>query len=406
MRILHFSKYADKGGAALAALSSVRSQRAMGADALLHVGRHPTTDPYVSGPRGRIADARAYRDFALERMPFRLLRTDPFDTRSLGMSGIACSAIARRAKADIVVLHNIDGLLDLTDLPRFPCPVVWRTHDMWAMCGTEHYVADTTPYRPGGDRSRLDPLSRWTFRRKARLYSKVPSLTVCAPSRWLGDEMATSELLGDRPSVTIPNGIDTGLFRPHDRLAARAALALPADAPLILFGSAGGLMDARKGFDLLGQALHHAQDRLVSMGARLVTFGGGRVPDFGIATVDMGRIVDRQRSSLLYAAADIVMVPSRLENLSLTVLEALACGTPVVAFRIGGMPDMIDHGHNGWLVDPFSIEGLGDTVLTGLDASRSGEDMRRSCREVAVSRFDRQIEAARFLELCSRVAHQ
>jgi glycosyltransferase involved in cell wall biosynthesis len=402
LRILHFSKYATKGGAALAALSSVCAQRRAGVDALMYVGRGPTEDDFVMAPSG-VGEMRTLANFVIERLPFRLTAKSPFDARSLGLAGLDGAGVARRLGADLVMLHNMDGLLSLSALPRFHCPVVWRTHDMWAMCGTEHYVTDSAPYRWGNENDIPDRLSRWTYRRKRRAYRRMPSLTICAPSEWLRDEMAASQLLGDREAVTIPNGIDTDAFAPVDRIEARNAFGLAHGAPVVLFGSAGGSLDPRKGFDLLVEALEHAAAPLGEMGAQLVTFGGGPVPRLAIPVHNLGRISDRSRLRMLYAAADMIVVPSRLENLSLTVLEALSCGTPTIAFRVGGMPDMIDPDKNGWLVEPFDVQELAKTIVEGLRVSASNDSMRRSCREIAVTRFDRRVEAEAMICLFERI---
>lgn len=398
MRILHFSKYDRKGGAALAAFSSVCAQREAGADALLFAGSRESEEPFVIGPHG-LARARSVANFVVERLPFRLAGRSRFDARSLGIAGLDTPAIAAALGADIVMLHNIDGLVRIADLPRFHCPIVWRTHDMWAMCGTEHYVEDSAPFRAGTPAAIPTRLSRNAFLRKQHFYAEVPSLTVCAPSSWLRDEMAASALLGSRRAVTVPNGIDIAAFAPLDRGEARRGLGLPEGAPLILFGSAGGTDDPRKGFDLLDEAIRAAAPALGAMGAELIAFGGGAIDPLPLPVHDLGRISDQRQLRALYCAADVAVVPSRLENLSLTVIEALACGTPVIAFSIGGMPDMIAPGTNGWLVPPFDVGALGETLASGLAASRADPDMAARCRASVGGRFDRASEAAAMLAL-------
>lgn len=402
MRIVHFSKYEGKGGAARAAYNSVRAQRAAGADALLCVGAGPGREPFVIAPQG-LRRLRSFANFAIERIPFRLAGRSRYDARSLGLAGLDAPSIAASLRADLVVLHNIDGFVRIEDLPRLPCPVVWRTHDMWAMCGTEHYVEDSEPFRresPGGVR---DMLSRWTFRRKAKAYAKTASLTICAPSDWLRDEIAASRLLHGREVVTIPNGIDTGAFSPVPRAEARARLGLPADAPLLLFGAAGGLDDPRKGFDLLAAAIGGAAPALTALGAELVAVGGGDIGALPLPVHMLGHVGDPARLRDAYAAADLVVAPSRLENLSLMVLEALACGTPVIAFDVGGMPDMIQPGSNGWLVPPFDVEAVARALPAGLAASRADPEMRARCRGSVEGRFDLETEASGMLSLFERI---
>lgn len=396
MRILHFSKYDRKGGAAIAAIDSVRSQRALGVDARMFVGMKTGDLDFVGGPSG-LGRLHSWANFAVERLPFRLARLPRHDVRSLGLAGLDAPRIAAEAGADLVVLHNVDGLVRIADLPRFACPLIWRTHDMWAMCGTEHYVADSAPYRVGAGARIPDGLSRWTFARKARAYAATRSLTVCAPSRWLRDEFAASVLFQGRTAVAIANGVDSDTFRPESRIEARRALGLPEDAPLLLFGCSGGPADPRKGFDLLVDGLCHAASDLAARGAELLVFGGelDRALLPPLPTHDLGRIDDRARLRRLYSAAQVTIVPSRLENLSLTVLESLACGTPVVAFAIGGMPDMIRHGDNGWLIPPFDTEALGRQLVAALDRA----DMGEACRATILEGFTHEVEGNAMIAL-------
>ena len=402
MRIVHFSKYEGKGGAARAALNSVRAQRAAGADALLCVGAGTRREPFVIAPRG-LRRFRSLANFAIERIPFRLIGRSRYDARSLGLAGMDAPFLAESLGADLVVLHNIDGFVRIEDLPRLPCPVVWRTHDMWAMCGTEHYVEDSEPFRHGSLGSVRQMLSRWTFRRKAEAYAKTASLTICAPSNWLRDEIAASHLLNGREAVTIPNGIDTRAFSPEPRAEARARLGLPAEAPLLLFGAAGGLDDPRKGFDLLAAAIGGAAVALTAMGTELVAVGGGDIGTLPLPAHLLGHVSDPARLRDAYAAADLVVAPSRLENLSLMVLEALACGTPVIAFDVGGMPDMIQPEVNGLLVAPYDVEALARALTDGLAASRSDPEMRVRCRSSVEGRFDLETEASGMLDLFERI---
>lgn len=398
MRIVHFSKYDIRGGAALAAFSSVVAQRDAGADATLHVGRKEGDAPFVFGPTG-LGRLISKAGFVGERLPF-WWRGRPPEVRSLGLFGVDAPAIARDALADVVMLHAIDGIVRLADLPRFHCPVVWRTHDLFAMCGTEHY-ADPARFRT--DRPNVDLLSRWTFARKRRAYRATSSLTVSAISAWVAEEYAASALFAGRRTVSIANGIDTDLFSPAAMPDARAALGLPADVPLILFGATGGTEDPRKGFDLLADAIERQVPALLRLKTELVIFGSdeGPISVSGIPVRNLGRVADRARLRMAYSAADVMVVPSRREGLGLTAIEANACGTPVIAFAVGGLPDVIRNGESGWLVEPFDTGRLADRLIEAL-SSRSSI-VRKAARASAVARFDRRTEASAMLELFSTV---
>jgi glycosyltransferase involved in cell wall biosynthesis len=402
MRVLHFSKYYSKGGASLAALDSVRGQREAGIDAILCVGRRSVDAPdWVIQP-SKLGDIGAVANFAIERLPSRLSSIHPFDTRSIGWVGIDGARLARKLRADLCVLHNVDGLLPIENLAEFDVPLVWRTHDMWAMCGSEHYTSNPAPYRVAIQESAPDWISRWVFARKLKYIRPIKDLTICSPSNWLADEFRQSALFQGRDVHVVANGIDIDLFTPIERLNARAALGLETDRPILLFGSAGGTDDPRKGFDLLLGALRRLNMDMIE-GATLVTFGGGEVPNLGMPAVNLGKIRERERLNLLYSAANVMIVPSRMENLSLTVLEALASGTPVIAFDIGGMPDMILQGQTGWLVPPFDIEALAQSITEAVKSCDEQDDMRMRCRSIVEKQFSRQVEAKAMACLFARV---
>ncbi len=403
MRVLHFTKYYAKGGASRAALDSAQGQRDAGIDSRVCVGRRAADAPdWVIQP-SPLADRLALARFAAERVPGMLMRLERHDTRSIGWSGIDGAALARRINASLCVLHNIDGLLSVESLRAFPMPLVWRAHDMWAMCGTEHYTMDPAPYHVPPDGAGPDWFSRWTFARKQAAFARIGSLDIAAPSRWLASEFERSALFAGRRVHVIANGIDTDVFAPVDRRAARAEFGFDPDRKIVLFGSAGGTADPRKGFDLLVTALRQLGSEQAG-GASLVAFGGGAVPDIGMPTINLGPIAERARLARLYSAANVMIVPSRMENLSLTVLESLACGTPVIAFDIGGMPDMVIPEKTGWLVAPFETADMARRIGYALAQSEAeASAMRAACRELAVEQFSRKVEAAQMVALFNRI---
>ena len=394
MRVLHLSKYDSRGGAAIAALNSVTSQRAAGIDARLSVGRKVGDIDFVEGP-GALGRARAAASFALERLPFRMLGIPSPDVRSIGIGGLDAVQIVRRHDPDLVVLHGVDGFVPLAVLPKIPCPIVWRMHDMWPVLGTRHYAADNAPMT--GVAGALD---RWTFERKRRAYTAHPKLIFCPPSQWLGSVARSSPLTKGRNCPVIPNGIDTKLFNAGDKKAARAEFGLDPDAPVIAFGAIGGTDDPRKGADLLLGALRAGRSFFQSRGVEFLFFGGRAPAEIGgLKLVSAGPIELRERMAMVYRSADLVIVPSRMENLSLTVLEAMACAAPVVAFDIGGMPDMIEPGVNGWLAPEATSDALLHTIVGALEQVSNDAGIARAARRTIDARFSLEKEAAAMIEL-------
>jgi glycosyltransferase involved in cell wall biosynthesis len=223
-------------------------------------------------------------------------------------------------------------------------------------------------------------------------------ITVVSPSNWLACEARRSSLLINQDVHVIPYGIDLECFIPQDKAESRKALGLSKDKFVIAFGAAR-LDDPRKGLDLLWSALQKFSRRSGDEKCELLVFGAGgwTDPQGSIPIRNTGMIDDERKLALLYAAADVFCAPSREENLANTALESLGCGTPVLAFRIGGFPDIVDHRRTGYLANPFETESLVD----GLEflRSSSGGDLRRACRARAERLFDGKANARGYLEL-------
>jgi glycosyltransferase involved in cell wall biosynthesis len=398
MRVLHLSKYDSRGGAAIAALNSAMSQRAAGIDARLAVGRKLGEMDFVEGP-GALGRAKAAASFALERLPFRALGIPAADVRSIGIGGLDVAGIVRRHDPDVVVLHGVDGFVPLAALPNIHRPIVWRMHDMWPALGTRHYAADDAPLT-----GLAGSLDRWTFERKRRVYAAHANLTFCPPSQWLGSVARSSALTRGHKCTVIPNGVDAKLFDVGDKRAARAEFGLDPDALVVVFGAIGGTDDPRKGADLLLGALRSGRSLFQDRGVEFLFFGG-RGPDEidGVKLMSAGAIASRERMAMVYRAADLVIVPSRMENLSLTVLEAMACGAPVVAFDIGGMPDMIEPGVNGWLAPDVTSEALLDTIVGALDRVAGEPGIAKAPRRTIETRFTLEKEAEAMIDLYQRL---
>jgi glycosyltransferase involved in cell wall biosynthesis len=217
-------------------------------------------------------------------------------------------------------------------------------------------------------------------------------MNLVAPSTWMAECAQRSALMQSWPIRVIPNPIDPVCWAPVDQQQARTLLNLPPHASLILFGATGGVADARKGGDLLLKALQLLPDLELEHPGQpieLVVFGQsdpdpGFVPSLPIHY--RGRISDELHLRLLYAAADVFVIPSRQDNLPNTGLEAHACGTPVVAFRTGGLTDIVDHGVTGALAEPFQPASLAQAihwVLADRQRRRAlGEAARRRALEL------------------------
>lgn len=303
--------------------------------------------------------------------------------------------------ADLVHLHWIGySTLSIEEVGHLPMPLVWTLHDQWAFCGAEHYtglvdaerfvVGYTASSRPSHEAG--PDLNRRTWLRKRRSWNR-PIHIVC-PSTWLADCARRSELMGDWPITVIPYPIDLSIWAPFDQREARAILELPHDRPLVMFGTDGGTADPRKGADLLLSALQSLRTQLDGTALEqleLVIFGQcqpAKPPDIDIPIHYSGRLHDDLSLRLLYAAADVFVIPSRQDNLPNTGLEAHACGTPVVAFRTGGLVDIVADRITGALADPFDPASLAAAIGWVLEDSRRRRQLGTAARLRAEQLWD------------------
>ena len=407
IRVSHFA-HADAGsGASANALRLHRGLAELGVRSRLLVAQKLSDVPDVVQLRQASFVGRRWRELEpwLEaRVLDRLApgREQPLSSGLLGYDPVPC---VEADGSDLVQLHWLGcASLRLDRLPALSRPIVWRLADMWAFCGVEHLCEDPRPFlvdASGPDQS-APAIDRWLERRKRRIYGRMKNLTVVCPSHWLAELAGRSRLLQGRPIEVIPTGCDTTLFRPLDRRTCRDLLGLPQDRPLVLAG-ATNLAAHHKGLDLFVTAINGLQG--AQRDATAVLFGP-RASDvtraLALPVIDQGFISDPLRMALLYSACDVFVAPSRIENLSNAVPEAMACGTPCVAFPIGGMPDMIAHREAGYLARPFEAEDLATGIGWALE---NGTDhaLRDRCRAVIEARFSQAAQAEAFLALYRRI---
>ena len=303
---------------------------------------------------------------------------------------------------DIVHLHWLGaGFCRIESIGRLKPPLVWTLHDSWPFTGGCHVPGDCRKYRercgacPVLGSEREEDLSRRTWQRKAQSWRHLP-LTLVAPSRWLADCARESSLFRECRVEVIPNGLDTETYRPMDKRAAREQLGLPLDRPIVLFGAVNPLVDPNKGWHLLQPALKLVGKRLPN--AMAAVFGADApaiAPDLGMAAVFLGRLHDDAALVAAYSAADVMVVPSLQEAFCQAASEAMACGTPVVAFGATGLLDVVGHQGSGYLAQPYDSDDLARGVLWVLEdrdrqANLSGHARRKAEKEFGSDRVAEQ----------------
>jgi glycosyltransferase involved in cell wall biosynthesis len=273
--------------------------------------------------------------------------------------------------ADIIYLHWVQGgflnLTNIRQLAKLGKPVIFFMHDMWSITGGCHHSFTCDKYMtkcfdcqvfPEGNR--IDWANR-EFRKKKKLYSDFKNLYFITPSKWLYDCAKSSSLTRDKPVYHIPNIVDRELFKPVDRKSARQILNLDADETIIAFG-AMTINSPYKGWKQLQKALEILSHEQNSKTISVLIFGSGQnkqIEDsIPFKSRFMGFLKDEYSTSLVYNAADIFITPSLADNLPTTILESLSCGTPVVGFEVGGIPDMIKHKENGYLARYKDVDDI------------------------------------------------
>ena len=313
-------------------------------------------------------------------------------------------------QADVLNLHiihsNYFNYLALPELTRTK-PAVFTLHDMWAFTGHCAYSFGCDRWQTGcghcPDLSLAPSVhrdaTRWEWKLKQWGYQNS-EIAIVAPSQWLTN-LARKSLLGTLPIYHIPYGLDTSLYRPLDQQQCRQVLNLPGDRPILLYVAANPA-DYRKGFDLLLKALEQlspslkAELLLVVMGNRK---GEHLLQNIGVEVLHVGYVEYEPIKVLLYSAANLFVFPTRADNLPLVVQESLACGTPVVSFRVGGVPDMITPGQTGYLAEPENVADLADGIADLLTNSSQLQRLSIQSRQWAEEQYSLPLQAQNYKEL-------
>ena len=383
MKVVHINKTDTGGGAAVAAHRIHEALLGQGVDSKMVVESRRRKDAsVVAVSGGLLGRAVGFYHFVGERLAILPNERQPSMRYnfSIGNLGRDISRVPEVAEADVLHLHWVNqGFLSLQSLERLAAlgkPIVWTLHDMWAFTGGCHYAGTCLEFNekcgfcPLMKKPGKDDLSSRIFKAKRALYSKM-NLTVVSCSQWLNSFASSSALMKGVRCTSISNPIDTEVFRVLDKQQCRRDLGLPLDKKLILFGAAK-VDDVRKGFRFLDEALTIIGDSfpVIASNMDLVVFG--QVKHGGVSVTKVFNthvfnfISDTETLVKLYNAVDVFVLPSLQDNLPNTVVESMACGTPVVGFRIGGVPEMVVHGKTGFLAEVKNSLSLANGICSTL----------------------------------------
>lgn len=416
-KVLHVSDSDGGGGAARAAFRVHRAQRSIehqvGISSHMLVRKKTTSDASVTPVARQRSDTAKNQVFqAVARAERRLFSSENRIIHSTARNPTSALNQIVEFEPDAVVLHWLGdsglSIEQIGQLLRSAIPVYWILHDAWAFSGAEHYPHCERDRRfVEGYRSSNRPawesgpdVNRRTWERKRRHWTQP--IQIIAPSHWMAGLVGASALMGNWPVEVVPYPMDLAWWGGLKRDAVRDELGIARDERIIVYGAIGGEKDPRKGADLLRQALSLLSKTLpeeVRRTLTVLTFGGPEgtenVSDLTIRSV--GRLNDEGLRQF-YTAADVVVVPSRMDNLPQIAVEAIACSAPVVGFRIGGMPDIVVDGVSGRLVEPFSAEALANAIYWVLTNDHRRSELSEGAR-LSAARWSQDAVALRLAAL-------
>jgi glycosyltransferase involved in cell wall biosynthesis len=413
LKVVHLNTYDGNGGAGRACLRLSNALTEIGIDSKVLVyykfGQNPavaTVSKNIFRKMRAIVNIMAERYLA--KIFVKAVKT-PFSLQWFGQS-IAQHPDVKTA--DIIHIHWINhGFLTpklLAELDELEQPIVWTFHDSNAFTGGCHvrYSCENF-HRQCGDCPLLrfsgkNDISHRNWLRKQQAYNRV-NFHIVAPSRWMAASVKQSSLLAIRGQSVIPNTIEINTFKPYVKAEAKKILKIPAHHFVLMSGFMPSKNDKHKGTQYLIAALNELASRpeIPNELIELVIFGNKDekgMPEFPFKTTFLGTISKDEHLAKCYAAADAFITPSLEDNLPNTVMESLACATPVIAFTTGGIPDMVKHLQNGYLAKYESATDLADGI-EWLFLHEDKEAVQKEARRTILTHFAPAIVANQHEEL-------
>lgn len=413
MKVVHVITTDGGNGAAIGAYRLHCGLRRFGIDSKMFVAEKRTADPDViafqpsrelaARLRRRVRSTMIARSLARHRRP----RSADAETFSDDRSPHGAEVLSQLPDADVVNVHGMLNFIDYRPfLSRVPAerPVVRTLRDMSFFTGGCHYSGGCDRYtRSCGACPQLNSgierdVSRRIWARKRAAFDAVAAgrLHLVAISDWIAGEARRSTLLRDFPITVIPNAVDTEVFCPRDRAFARHVLGISRSARVVLF-VAEPITRRLKGFGPLVEALEglRAMPDLL-----LVSVGSGHPPvTMNVPYLNLGRVAQERLLSLIYSAADVFVIPSFQEAFGKTAIEAMACGTPVIGFAVGGILDSVRPGVTGLLVPVGDVGALRTAIAELLGDPAAAARMAASSRRVAVEEYGLDAQARRYADV-------
>jgi len=402
MHVVFLNTNQSRGGAAIAATRYFDAYRSVGGHSTYATGR-------VDNPREGVVSLKHW--FLFRKIVKYFFKWEERMTKKRKIPGEGYWSVGllsrfryrkiMKLRPDLLCLNWVnDDFLSVKEIGRFKVPLVWVFHDLWAVTGGCHYPGGCTGFQKGcGDCPKLKypdlhDWSRHLWREKLEHWHQL-DITVLCPSHWMAGMVRKSELFGDKRIEVCPYSIELETFRPVNDSGLRYKFGIGPDQKILLFGAVNSMHDVRKGGHLLVDALEKLRGRIPSDELVFMVFGAERSPTLEkvpFRVINLGFVNDLEELALYYSASRAFVLPSLEDNLPNTVLESMACGTPVVAFDIGGISDMIDHRSNGYLVERAETSLLADALEAMLTMPEKNYlAMQRAARRKMERYFSREV---------------
>jgi len=411
MKVLLLSSYDVKGGAARATYRLHEGLQSIAVNSQILAGYKSSNDENVRLMPTKLGEKFKSLRPKLNRLPLKLYPKLGQVIFSPQWVPDSLAAEVAKINPDVINLHWVcEGYMQIETLAKFNKPVVWTLHDMWAFTGGCHYSENCDRYMnscgacPQLHSTKDTDISRWIWQRKAQGWQNL-DLNLVTPSNWLAQCAKSSSLFKKYPVKVIANGLDAEVYKPLNRPQVRDSLNLPQNKQLVLFGAMQGTDDRWKGFSLLVLALQSLSKSGWQDKIELLVFGSSQPEnpiDVGFKTHYLGRLEDETLAKV-YAAADVMVVPSRYEAFGQTASEALACGTPVVAFDVTGLKDIVDGQQNGYLAKPYDTEDLARGIAWVLEDPDRHQKLCRSARLKVEEKFTLEVQARAYKNLYEEI---
>lgn len=406
IRVLHINTWGGIGGAFIASNRLHQALLSSGINSVLAYGRILNNSD--AGLKGSNLYRKIKPENKVERLSIKVCKR-------LGLNDIGnISSFSLReqeyfSRASVLNFHNLhSNYFSYLSLPTLTQdkPAVWTLHDMWSFTGHCAYSYDCSRWQTGCGKCPY-PDSQPAIRRDATdlewklknwVYSRS-NITVVTPSSWLESQVKQS-MLNRFPIHHIPNGIDTAVYQPLDPEQCKSLLGVANGKKVLMFG-AQMLTDLRKGSDLLVKALSSLPASLKAEIILLTLGEGGEAiaEAVGMQTLNLGYVSSDHLKAICYSAADLFIFPTRADNLPLVLQESMACGTPMVSFKIGGVSDLVRPGITGYLAEPEDAKDFCNGIVQLLEDRQERDRMRQQCRAIALEEFPLELQAKRYIDL-------